>query len=399
MPINQTIFIKGKVGHLGANAADDVMAVQRQLNDHMMPPRQKLTVDGKCGPKTIAMIRDFQKGVCGFSNPDGRVDPGGKTLMALNNPGSAGIWARMSIAPVPGGGGAPSQPGAGGSVGGGGAHSGLSPQEQANLDKLRAAANGGEPGLAADPAAKQGLLDFLNFVVNNQLPTAKLLLNSQGLLQTALETGKVVELARGLKILNDLHYGNWDATARELADMVRRMGAGKTARGMAAAGRSAKVATAFKRVGNAAAIVGIMFAAFEVIDHVNGGRYGQAGKEAYKALMSLGVPWAAAIDAVQSVAEALNPELKNNPRGHVFFTVLKSLNLIDHGGNAVDSLLTILEVTVQMVLTGKLDYASLNALVKRMEESSATTLVHLGNAIGDWMGDQFGDLIYEHFLK
>lgn len=398
MPINQTIQIQGRVGHLAANGPDDVKAVQRQLNDHMLPPRQKLTVDGKCGPKTIAMIRDFQQNVCSMRNADGRVDPGGKTLMALNNPGSSGLWARMSLAPAPGS--APgSMPGAGG-AGGSGApvHSGLSSQEQAVLDKIHAATKS-DPALATDPGTGKMLVDFLDFLVKNQLQTAKLLLNTQGLLQTALETGKLVELARGMKILNDLHYGNWDATARELADMIRRMGAAKTARGMAAAGSSAKVAAAFKRVGNAAAIVGILFAAFEVIDHMNAGRYGQAGKETYKAVMGLAVPWAAAVDAVQAVAEALYPGIGSSKTGSTFFIVLKSLNLLDHGGNAVDSILTILEVSVNMAKTGKLDYVLLNQLVTRLEESSATTLVHLGNGIGDWMGDHFGELMYEHFLK
>lgn len=99
MPIHHTISITARVGDLSPNKPDDVVSVQRQLNDHMQPPRQKLNVDGKCGPKTIAMIRDFQKNVCGFRVPDGRVDPGGKTLMALNNPGSSAIWARVTAVP------------------------------------------------------------------------------------------------------------------------------------------------------------------------------------------------------------------------------------------------------------------------------------------------------------
>ncbi len=99
MPINRTIFISGSVGRGGRNARADVSAVQSQLNDQMNPPRVRLAVDGIYGPKTRAMIRDFQATVCEFRWPDCRVDPNGQTLAALNDPASEGKWARMSLPP------------------------------------------------------------------------------------------------------------------------------------------------------------------------------------------------------------------------------------------------------------------------------------------------------------
>ncbi|MCP4443070.1 MAG: TIGR02594 family protein [Aureispira sp.] len=66
-------------GSKSKNKTDDVKAVQTGLNQF----GYKLTVDGDCGPKTIGAIRDFQSKHLGSSNPDGRVDPGGRTWTAL----------------------------------------------------------------------------------------------------------------------------------------------------------------------------------------------------------------------------------------------------------------------------------------------------------------------------
>lgn len=102
MPITQQIAISASVGAGGANRPDDVRVVQEQLNAQMRPPREPLVVDGICGPKTRAMIRDFQRMVCGFNTPDGRVDPGHRTIAALNDPNSKAIWAGVpNVGPLP----------------------------------------------------------------------------------------------------------------------------------------------------------------------------------------------------------------------------------------------------------------------------------------------------------
>jgi len=97
MPINSSVGIFGSVGAGGKNNHNDVAAIQQRLNDLMHPPRVPLAVDGISGRKTRRMIRDFQKSVCKFNWPDGRVDPVGKTIVALNDPDSEGEWAQMSI--------------------------------------------------------------------------------------------------------------------------------------------------------------------------------------------------------------------------------------------------------------------------------------------------------------
>jgi peptidoglycan L-alanyl-D-glutamate endopeptidase CwlK len=82
------------VGSGGVNQHHDVRVVQSQLNAQLPAQHQKLVEDAKCGPLTIAAIRSFQKLVVGLRVPDGRVDPRGRTLVALNNPSSAAKWSQ-----------------------------------------------------------------------------------------------------------------------------------------------------------------------------------------------------------------------------------------------------------------------------------------------------------------
>jgi hypothetical protein len=79
--------ITASVGLGGVNRKDDSMTVQELLNK--VPPDQGgpvplLAVDGLPWQKTIAAIKNFQRVQVGFNQPDGRVDPGGPTLAALN---------------------------------------------------------------------------------------------------------------------------------------------------------------------------------------------------------------------------------------------------------------------------------------------------------------------------
>ena len=76
--------IQHSVGYGGSNVMTNVMVVQYLLN--CVPtarggPTAELAVDGIIGPKTIAAIRRFQ--TTNFGRADGRVDPRGRTLQAL----------------------------------------------------------------------------------------------------------------------------------------------------------------------------------------------------------------------------------------------------------------------------------------------------------------------------
>ncbi len=92
MTINRSISILESVGQGGRNRPQDVSTVQARLNELVGGARTQLMVDGRSGPKTQGMIKDFQTSVLKFSRADGRVDPNGKTIMAMNDSNSAMIW-------------------------------------------------------------------------------------------------------------------------------------------------------------------------------------------------------------------------------------------------------------------------------------------------------------------
>lgn len=77
--------ISGSVGRGGRNfPPSDVMTVQYLLNcvpASLGGPSPELAVDGAVGPKTIGAIEKYQRAIGGTC--DGRVDPGGATLRAL----------------------------------------------------------------------------------------------------------------------------------------------------------------------------------------------------------------------------------------------------------------------------------------------------------------------------
>lgn len=88
--------ISASVGRNGVNFRKDVIVVQQLLNGvpgESGGPITALKVDGLAWSKTTAAIERFQKIACGFQWPDGRVDPGGKTLVklcALGSPAAPG---------------------------------------------------------------------------------------------------------------------------------------------------------------------------------------------------------------------------------------------------------------------------------------------------------------------
>lgn len=72
--------ISASVGRDGLNQPADVKVVQALLNKRGFDCGQ---VDGRCGRRTVQAIISFQSRFA--RAPDGRVDPGGKTLARLNS--------------------------------------------------------------------------------------------------------------------------------------------------------------------------------------------------------------------------------------------------------------------------------------------------------------------------
>lgn len=75
--------IEGSVGQNGDNLERDVRYVQRVLNQFDLAPLRPLAEDGRASSLTITAIRHFQSRYVGMASPDGRIDPGGRTLRRL----------------------------------------------------------------------------------------------------------------------------------------------------------------------------------------------------------------------------------------------------------------------------------------------------------------------------
>ena len=84
------VIIKRSVGVGGDNGKADTKKIQKLLN--AIFPATPLAVDGDCGTKTKRRIKRFQNHF--MATPDGRVDPGGRTLKKLNAaaPGMQKDW-------------------------------------------------------------------------------------------------------------------------------------------------------------------------------------------------------------------------------------------------------------------------------------------------------------------
>lgn len=79
------VSITDSVGKDGANRHHDVGAVQELINAHLPVTVRRLHVDGMCGPFTIEAIREVERQIVGMHDLDGRIDPHGRTMKALNN--------------------------------------------------------------------------------------------------------------------------------------------------------------------------------------------------------------------------------------------------------------------------------------------------------------------------
>jgi murein DD-endopeptidase MepM/ murein hydrolase activator NlpD len=84
----RTKSLGGSVGQGGKNAVADVQLVQSLLNLHLPAPRKQLVVNGVADQQLINEILQFQRSSLGLSQPDGRVDVGGRTFLALTGKAS-----------------------------------------------------------------------------------------------------------------------------------------------------------------------------------------------------------------------------------------------------------------------------------------------------------------------
>jgi hypothetical protein len=94
------IVISKSVGMGGVNVFEDVFNIQYGL-DQVAPidggPSPQLVIDGKCGPKTIGAIREFQKKHFGWAGTDSRVDPGKQTLSKINEKRNRNVFPTIPL--------------------------------------------------------------------------------------------------------------------------------------------------------------------------------------------------------------------------------------------------------------------------------------------------------------
>jgi hypothetical protein len=358
MPINSSLFISGSVGAGGRNKREDVSAVQQRLNALMHAPRQPLTVDGLSGSKTTRMIRDFQKNVVGFRRGDGRVDPDGKTIRALSDPGSEGAWAQMSIPPQdelrPRRG-----PGAG-----------LSEPECDKHEKLHIAiANEIEDQDYAQELLDTALKDYGTAI--------------KGMIATLGSAGDFLAIASAIKVFKDAGLTAPQA-AQVIGVLLRNKSAPLSVALLREMGKNGKtLAPKLRSLGRGAFVLGIIVTTIECYGYWTRGEYGAAAGEIYKFGMGVAIPWASLLDAVQSIIEAMAPNLKGNAYLEGMFRILRTLNPLAAGGVAVDSVVTLMQTAITGLSTGQVNWSDLNKLVDRMKDGPLGVFADMGEALGD----------------
>jgi hypothetical protein len=76
------VSIKGSVGKNGNNFVEDVLIVQKLLNNKIKIPYALLTLNGICDSEMVATIERFQQEFMQY--PYGRIDPNGLSIKKLN---------------------------------------------------------------------------------------------------------------------------------------------------------------------------------------------------------------------------------------------------------------------------------------------------------------------------
>jgi hypothetical protein len=84
VPTTSFVRLTGTVGSGGKNDRADVLAIQTLINAYRPNGVPPLALDGVCGARTIAAIRAVETQFLHTAKPDGRIDPNGPTLRAMN---------------------------------------------------------------------------------------------------------------------------------------------------------------------------------------------------------------------------------------------------------------------------------------------------------------------------
>ncbi len=316
----------------------DVRLIQQLLGKAGISPG---AIDGVAGPKTNGAISQYQKSFLG--RPDGRVDPNGQTIKKLlgSAPGA------MPGAPTP------TPPGAG----------------NGKTNSFRAAV---EQAARRENASPSVVTEFLAFWETSQFPAIKTWLSS---LDTAENTIKVAQFFFFLR-----RFGFSIADASKVLIVVAGLRVPEAMPIIAGiVNNGAKASNALKKAGGVRSALSLIVAAIETYNLVAKGEWSQATATIYKTVIGLAIPWAAAIDAIQS----LFPEV--SPASGRAFKVLRACDPVGLGGIGVDSMVTMAQSIIDFAMGRDLNEERLAQLVKRMKTGPTAIFAELGENAGDAM--------------
>lgn len=109
--------------------------------------------------------------------------------------------------------------------------------------------------------------------------------------------------------------------------------------------------------------------------------YGQAAAKTYKFVMGKAIPWAGAIDTLQSFMPA--PTAQSN----AVFKIMRACDPIGLGGVAVDSFVVMVQSLIDAATGKPFDDKRLGQLVERMKSGPTRIFAELGERAGDALYD------------
>lgn len=352
MALMMSLGINAPVGQgaMARNQPQDVKNVQQLINDRLSTGT-KLVVDGKCGPKTIGAILAFQKNPMRLPMPDGRVDPRGRTIAALNDPAN-----RLSYTPAPS---APPLPG------------------------------------QSSPAVEQGIREELKKkgVPESRIDSLVKIYkdNIEGVLKAAggiagrIEDGRVMG-----RLLHQMAV--WGFTAQDMAVVSAQLAKlnGKQFEAVVEtlAAPGSKLGRLVGGAGSVAGKVGILTAAIDCAIAARDGDYSLIPAEIYKYAMGKAIPWAGLVEGIGSLLDAVVPE--NTRQTSQMFKVIRSIDPIGLGAVGVDSIVSVVMAFYDLVKSGgnvDVIMPRLERLVQRMKSGPARVFAELGEASGDALYD------------
>jgi hypothetical protein len=136
-----------------------------------------------------------------------------------------------------------------------------------------------------------------------------------------------------------------------------------------------RVQSGLKAAGGVRTALSLFVAAVSIYNFCCDKEYGQAAATAYKTLIGIGVPWAGAIDSVQSLMPAADP------KSVTMFKVLRACDPVGLGGAGIDSMVFGVQAIIDGLQGRPFNDERLNQLVKRLKTGPTAIFAEFGEKI------------------